>query len=144
VRSGPTSQRCRLNPLGHDHRIVDPDERLVALSQPDVVFFVFFLWPGRAGDKTSRAYVSRSGFGDRVWFYQAVDLRTEVWQIGEDVRHQVRLLHVVRTKRKGEDAEGHHTGVPQLATNTGIVAPRIFQDDTPEDKRAARRRLRKV
>ena len=32
----------------------------------------------------------------------------------------------------------------RASTNTGIVVPRIFQDDTPEDKRAVQAPLRQV
>jgi len=75
-------------------------------------------------------------FGDRFWVYQIVDLRTDSFvQLGKMYGTTPGFYLLVGPNWKGRRAEGHHQSLP-LSHNTGIVAPRVFLDDTPEDKRA--------
>ena len=75
-------------------------------------------------------------FGDRFWVYQVVDLRTDsVVQLGKMYGTTPGFYLLVGPDWKGEVPKGI-TKVFRSSTNTGFVAPRVFQDDTPEDKRA--------
>ncbi len=83
-------------------------------------------------------------FGDRFWVYQAVDLRTDSFvQLGKMYDTKPGFYLLVGPNWKGEAPKGI-TKVFRASTNTGVVVPRIFQDDTPEDKRAVQAPLRQV
>jgi hypothetical protein len=83
-------------------------------------------------------------FGDRFWVYQAVDLRTDSFvQLGKMYDTKPGFYLLVGPNWKGEPPKGI-TKMFRASTNTGVVAPRIFQDDTAEDKRAVQAPLRQV
>ena len=75
-------------------------------------------------------------FGDRFWVYQMVDLRTDSFvQLGKMYGTTPGFYLLVGPNWHGEVPKGI-TEVFRSSTNTGFVAPRVVQDDTPEDKRA--------
>ena len=75
-------------------------------------------------------------FGDRFWVYQIVDLRTDSFvQLGKMYGTTPGFYLLVGPDWNGEVPKGV-TRVFRASTKTGLVAPRIVQDDTPEDKRA--------
>ncbi|HEX9521319.1 MAG TPA: DUF1254 domain-containing protein [Reyranella sp.] len=138
VRSGPTV-RAPLNRLGMITDTVDPAERLVACPNQDVVYGL-----GVLALDVSPVVIQVPDFGDRFWVYQAVDLRTDSFvQLGRMYDTKPGFYLLVGPNWKGETPKGI-TKVFRASTNTGIVAPRIFQDDTSEDKRAIQAPLRQV
>jgi hypothetical protein len=138
VRSGPTVS-APLNRLGMITDYVDPAERLVACPNQDVVYGL-----GVLALDISPVVIQVPDFGDRFWVYQAVDLRTDSFvQLGKMYDTKPGFYLLVGPNWKGETPKGI-TKVFRASTNTGIVAPRIFQDDMPEDKRAVQAPLRQV
>ena len=110
---------------------VDPDERSVACPNQDVVYGI-----GALALDVSPVVIQVPDFGDRFWVYQVVDLaHRQLRSDRQDVRHHAGLLSAGRADWKGEVPKGI-TKVFRSPTNTGIAAPRVAQNDTPEDKRA--------
>jgi hypothetical protein len=120
------------NQLGMLTDYIDPEERVVACPNQDVVYGIGVL----ALDQ-SPVVVQVPDFGSRFWVYQIVDLRTDSFaELGTmyDTRPGFYLL--VGPDWKGAVPTGI-TKVFRSMTNTGIVIPRVFQEDAPEDKLAA-------
>ena len=75
-------------------------------------------------------------FGDRFWVYQVVDLRTDSFaDLGKMYGTKPGFYLLVGPELEGEVPKGI-TKVFRSTTNTGFVIPRVFQDDTAEDKKA--------
>jgi hypothetical protein len=120
-----------LNRLGMLTDYIDPSERIVACPNQDVVYGAGFL----ALDQ-SPVVVQVPDFGDRFWVYQVVDTRTDSFvQIGKMYATTPGFYLLVGPDWRGEVPKGI-TKVFHSPTSTGAVFPRVFQDDTPEDKRA--------
>jgi hypothetical protein len=118
---------------------VAPDERLVACPNQDVVYGA-----GALALDLSPVVVQVPDFGDRFWVYQAVDLRTDHFvQLGKMYGTTPGFYLLVGPNWKGEVPKGITT-VFRSPTNTGFIGPRIFQNDTPEDKKAIQTVLRQV
>ena len=110
---------------------IDPLERAVACPNQDVVYGL-----GLLALEQSPVVVQVPDFGDRFWVYQIVDLRTDSFvQLGKMYGSKPGFYLLVGPAWSGEVPKGI-TKVFRCSSNTGLVAPRIFQDDTPEDKRA--------
>lgn len=110
---------------------VDPTERAVACPNQDVVYGI-----GALALDVSPVVVQVPDFGDRFWVYQIVDLRTDSFvQLGKMYGTKPGFYLLVGPGFDGEVPKGI-TRVFRSSTNSGLVAPRVFQDDTPEDKRA--------
>ncbi|MGF6174272.1 DUF1254 domain-containing protein [Ensifer sp. 4252] len=118
---------------------VEPDERLVACPNQDVVYGAGFL----ALD-TSPVVIQVPDFKDRFWVYQVVDLRTDSFaQLGKMYGTQPGFYLLVGPNWRGEVPKGI-TKVFRASTNTGNVIPRVFQDDTAEDKAAVQEALKGI
>jgi hypothetical protein len=138
MRSGPTVS-APLNRLGMITDYVDPAERLVACPNQDVVYGL-----GVLALDISPVVIQVPDFGDRFWVYQAVDLRTDSFvQLGKMYDTKPGFYLLAGPNWKGEAPKGI-TKVFRASTNTGVVVPRIFQDESPEDKRAVQAPLRQV
>src|SRR5215813_11557937 len=110
---------------------VNPDQGLVACPNQDVVYGA-----GSIALELSPVVVQVPDFGDRFWVYQMVDLRTDSFvQLGKMYGTTPGFYLLVGPGWHGEIPKGI-TKVFRASTNTGFAAPRIFQDDTPEDKKA--------
>jgi hypothetical protein len=110
---------------------VDPEERSVACPNQDVVYGI-----GALALDVSPVVVQVPDFGDRFWVYQVVDLRTDSFvQLGKMYGATPGFYLLVGPNWNGEVPKGI-TKVFRSSTNTGLVAPRVAQNDTPEDKRA--------
>ncbi|MBR1224587.1 MULTISPECIES: DUF1254 domain-containing protein [unclassified Bradyrhizobium] len=109
---------------------VDPEERNVACPNQDVVYGL-----GMIALDVSPVVVQVPDFGDRFWVYQIVDLRTDSFvQLGKMYGTVPGFYLLVGPNWSGEVPKGI-TRVFRASSNTGLVAPRVFQDDTPQDKR---------
>jgi hypothetical protein len=110
---------------------VDPTERAIACPNQDVVYGI-----GPFALDLSPVVVQVPDFGDRFWVYQVVDTRTDSFaQLGKMYGTQPGFYLLAGPGWSGEVPKGI-TRVFRSSTNSGIVAPRVFQDDTPQDKRA--------
>ena len=75
-------------------------------------------------------------FGNRFWVYQAIDLRSDSFvQIGKMYGSTPGFHLLTGPNWHGEVPQGI-TEVFRASTNTGFIAPRIFMDDTAEDRQA--------
>jgi hypothetical protein len=130
VKSGALLQ-SPLNQIAMMTDYVDPEERAVACPNQDVVYGI-----GSLALDISPVVVQVPDFGDRFWVYQVVDLRTDSFaQLGKMYGTTPGFYLLVGPNWHGEIPKGI-TQIFRCSTNTGMIAPRIAQDDTPEDKRA--------
>src|SRR5262249_10218459 len=130
VKAGPLITPP-LNQIAMLTDYVDPDERAGACPKQDVVYGI-----GSLALDMSPVVIQVPDFGDRFWLYQIVDLRTDSFvQLGKMYGTTPGFYLLVGPHWKGEVPQGI-TKVFRSPTSTGMVAPRVFQNDTPEDKRA--------
>jgi hypothetical protein len=74
-------------------------------------------------------------FGERFWVYQIVDERTDSFvHLGSIYETKPGFYLLIGRDWHGEVPKGI-TQVFRSSSNTGIVGPRVFLDDTPEDLR---------
>jgi hypothetical protein len=110
---------------------VMPDERAVACPNQDVVYGI-----GALALDVSPVVIQVPDFGDRFWVYQVVDLRTDSFvQLGKMYGTTPGFYLLAGPNWNGDTPKGI-SRVFRSSTNSGLVAPRIAQEDTPEDKRA--------
>lgn len=120
-----------LNKFGMLTDYIEPEERLVACPNQDVVYGA-----GSLALDLSPVVVQVPDFGGRFWVYQMVDLRTDGFvQLGKMYATTPGFYLLVGPNWQGDIPKGI-TKIFRSPTNTGFVAPRVFQDDTPEDKKA--------
>jgi hypothetical protein len=110
---------------------IEPEERLVACPNQDVVYGA-----GSLALDLSPVVIQVPDFGDRFWVYQMVDLRTDGFaQLGKMYGTTPGFYLLVGPNWRGDIPKGI-TQIFRSPTNTGFAAPRVFQDDTAEDKKA--------
>lgn len=120
-----------LNRLSMLSDYVEPTERDVACPNQDVVY-----GGGVLALDQSPAVVQVPDFGKRFWVYQVVDMRTDSFaDLGAMYGTKPGFYLMVGPGWKGDMPRGI-TGVFRSKTQTAFVVPRVFQDDTPEDKQA--------
>ncbi len=125
VPVAPVNRLCMLTDY------IEPEQRIVACPNQDVVYGA-----GVLGLELSPVVIQVPDFGDRFWVYQLVDLRTDGFvQLGKMYGTTPGFYLLVGPNWKGEVPKGI-TKVFRSTTNSGFVAPRVFQDDTPEDRKA--------
>ena len=136
--SGPVPV-APLNRLAMLTDYIEPEERIVACPNQDVVYGAGVL----ALDQ-SPVVIQVPDFGDRFWVYQVVDDRTDSFvQLGKMYATTPGFYLLVGPNWHGDVPKGI-TKVFRSSTNTGFVAPRVFQDDTPEDKHAVQAVLQQI
>lgn len=115
---------------------IAPDERMVACPNQDVVYGFSVL----ALDQ-SPVVVQVPDFGKRFWVYQVVDLGTDSFaELGKMYGTKPGFYLLVGPDWKGSVPKGI-TKVFRARSNTGVVIPRVFQDDTAADKQAVQASL---
>lgn len=130
VLSGPL-MFAPLNELVMLTDYVDPTERAIACPNQDVVYGI-----GLLALDVSPVVIQVPDFGERFWVYQIVDLRTDSFvKLGKMHGTKPGFYLLAGPDWKGEVPPGI-TQVFRATTNTGLAAPRVFQDDTPQDKKA--------
>jgi len=118
---------------------VAPEERIVACPNQDVVY-----GGGSLALEQSAVVVQVPDFGDRFWVFQAVDTRTDSFaHLGKMYGTTPGFYLLVGPNWRGDVPKGI-TQVFRSSTNTGFFAPRVFQDDTPQDKLAVQTPLRTI
>lgn len=135
---GPVVQ-APLNRLTMFTDYAPPDQRIVACANQDVVYGM-----GAIALDLSPVVVQVPDFGERFWVYQIVDLRTDSFvQLGKMYNTTPGFYLLAGPEWQGEVPRGI-TKVFRSPTHTGIVAPRIAQNDTPEDRKAIQAPLKEV
>ncbi|MET0757194.1 MAG: DUF1214 domain-containing protein [Mycobacterium sp.] len=120
-----------LNRLAMLTDYVAPEERLVACPNQDVVY-----GGGSMALERCAVVMQVPDFGNRFWVYQVTDTRTDSFvQLGKMYATTPGFYLLVGPNWQGEVPAGI-AAVFRSPTNTGLVAPRIFMDDTDEDRRA--------
>lgn len=110
---------------------VSPEERLVACPNQDVVYGF-----GLLDFNQEPVVIQVPDFGDRFWVYQVVDERTDSFaQLGKMYGTKPGFYLLTGPDWKGTVPSGI-AGVFHATTRLGVVIPRIFQDDTAEDRKA--------
>jgi hypothetical protein len=136
--SGPLIQ-APLNRFGMLTDYVIPTERAVACPNQDVVYGI-----GALALDQSPVVIQVPDFGKRFWVYQIVDLRTDGFaQLGQMYDTKPGFYLLVGPEWAGETPKGI-AKVFHSSTNTGIVGPRVFMDDTPEDRLAIQSAIQSV
>src|SRR5450631_2668724 len=110
---------------------ISPEERFVTCPNQDVVYGAGFF----TLDKEPIVFQVPE-FGDRFWVFPLYDARTdEISNIGKQYETKPGFYLLVGPDWKGEAPAGI-TGVVRSSTNLVMAIPRIFMDDTPEDRKA--------
>jgi hypothetical protein len=131
-----------VSPVGHVSMLTDyisADERLVTCPNQDTVYGAGFQHVN-----TQPVVVQVPDFGNRFFTYQIADARTNSFgNIGKQYGTKPGFYLVVGPEWKGDVPAGI-TGVLHSSTDLVAVFPRVFQDDTPEDKAAIQPLLNQV
>lgn len=110
---------------------VAPEQRFITSPNQDVVYGAGFLALDR-----EPVVLQVPDFGDRFWVYQIVDQRSDSFAaLGRQYASKTGMYLLVGPGWKGETPAGI-TAVFLSSTNLGAVFPRIFMDDTSEDRKA--------
>ncbi len=119
------------NQIGMLHDYIDPSERAVACPNQDVVYGQCVLALDR-----EPFVLQVPDFGDRFWVYQIVDQRTDSFaNIGKMYGTKPGMYLLVGPGWSGTPPKGI-SGVFRCSTTLGMVIPRVFKDDTPQDLEA--------
>lgn len=129
-------------PTGYVGMLTDyiaPDQHFVTCPNQDTVYGAGFM----ALDKQP-VIVQVPDFGTRFFTYQIVDHRTDSFaSIGRQYNTKPGHYLLVGPNWKGDVTAGINA-VFRSSTDLAAVFPRVFQDDTPEDKMAIQRALNQV
>lgn len=110
---------------------ISPDQRFVTCPNQDVVYGMGFY----ALDKEPIVF-QVPDFGDRFWVYALYDARTDQFaEIGKAYGTKPGFYLMVGPDWQGETPAGI-TAVVRSSTELAASAPRIFLNDTPEDREA--------
>ncbi|MBB3933380.1 hypothetical protein GGR25_004453 [Kaistia hirudinis] len=117
--------------IGMLHDYIAPDERFVVCPNQDVVYGLGFF----DLDKEP-SVIQVPDFGDRFWVYALYDQRTDQFgELGKPYATKPGFYLMVGPNWNGEVPEGI-TGVVRSSTSLANAVPRIFQNDTDEDRAA--------
>jgi hypothetical protein len=117
--------------VGMLHDYITPEERLVACPNQDVVYGF-----GAIDARRGPSVVQVPDFGGRFWVYQVVDQRTDSFvHLGAMYQTKPGLYLVAPETWAGEVPEGI-AGVFRFDTRIAVCIPRVFMDDTAEDRAA--------
>ncbi len=110
---------------------VNPEERNIACPNQDVVYGL-----GLVTLDVTPVVVQVPDFGARFWVYQIVDLRTDSFaQLGK-MHGTTPGFYLLAGPNWQDEVPKGITRVFRASSSTALVAPRIFQDDTAEDRLA--------
>ena len=119
------------NHIGMLADYIRPEERIVACPNQDVVYGF-----GPLDANLGPAVVQVPDFGDRFWVYQVVNQRTDSFvQLGKMYGTKPGHYLLAPESWDGEVPEGI-VDVFRYDTRCGVAIPRVFLDDTPEDRAA--------
>lgn len=125
--------------LGMLHDYITPDETFVTCPNQDVVYGLGFF---SLDEEPVIAQVP--DFGDRFWVYAMYDQRTDQFgQLGKPYASKPGFYLLVGPNWKGEKPAGVEAIIrsPTALANT---IPRVFMDDTAEDRAAIQEKLNQI
>jgi hypothetical protein len=117
--------------IGMLHDYLEPSQRFIACPNQDVGYGLGFF------DLDEEPMVVQvPDFGDRFWVYAAYDQRTDQFgQLGQPYGTEPGFYLLVGPNWDGETPDGI-TGVVQSSTSLANIVPRVFMNDTDEDRKA--------
>jgi hypothetical protein len=125
--------------VGMLHDYIEPSETFVTCPNQDVVYGLGFF---SLDEEPVVAQVP--DFGDRFWVYALYDARTDQFgEIGKPYGTKPGFYLLAGPRWKGLKPAGI-TEIVRCPTSLANAVPRIFQDDTPEDKRAIQSAINQV
>jgi hypothetical protein len=117
--------------IGMLHDYIEPSQRFIACPNQDVVYGLGFF-----DLDTEPVVVQVPDFGDRFWVYAAYDQRTDQFgELGKPYGTEPGFYLLAGPNWDGEVPDGI-TGVIRSSTSLANIVPRIFQNDTDEDRKA--------
>ncbi|MCD2444148.1 DUF1214 domain-containing protein [Agromyces sp. SYSU K20354] len=127
------------NHVGMLHDYIRPEERIVACPNQDVVYGF-----GPLDANLGPAVVQVPDFGDRFWVYQVVNQRTDSFvELGKMYGTKPGHYLLAPEGWDGAVPDGI-AGVFRYDTRCGVVIPRVFMDDTPEDRESVQPFLNQI
>jgi hypothetical protein len=125
--------------IGMLHDYIEPSETFVTCPNQDVVYGLGFF------ELDSEPVVIQvPDFGTRFWVYALYDQRTDQFgHVGKPYGTKPGFYLLAGPKWRGSKPAGI-TEVVRSSTRLANAIPRIFQDDTPEDKKAIQSVLNQV
>jgi hypothetical protein len=113
------------------HDYITPGQKLVACPNQDVVYGFGIIDAGRGP-----SVVQVPDFGDRFWLYQGVDQRTDSFvRMGAMYQTTPGLYLLAPMSWDGAVPDGI-AGVFRFGTRIAACIPRVFMDDTSDDRAA--------
>jgi hypothetical protein len=110
---------------------IEPSETFVTCPNQDVVYGLGFF-----SLDEEPVVIQVPEFGDRFWVYALYDARTDQFgHLGKPYGSKPGFYLLVGPRWRGLKPDGI-TDVLRCSTSLANAIPRIFQDDTPEDKKA--------
>jgi hypothetical protein len=117
--------------LGMLHDYIEPSETFVTCPNQDVVYGLGFF---SLDEEPVVAQVP--DFGDRFWVYALYDARTDQFgNLGKPYQSKPGFYLLVGPNWKGDKPDGIEA-VIRSPTELANGIPRVFMDDTPEDRKA--------
>ena len=127
------------NQLSMLHDYIEPSERAVACPNQDVVYGQGVLALDR-----EPFVIQVPNFGERFWVFMSVDQRTDSFaNIGKMYGTKPGAYLLVGPDWSGTKPKGINE-VFRCSTKLGMVIPRVFKDDTPEDLEAVQDILNQI
>jgi hypothetical protein len=125
--------------VGMLHDYIVPEETFVTCPNQDVVYGLGFF------DLDKEPVIAQvPDFGDRFWVYALYDQRTDQFgELGKPYGTKPGFYLLVGPKWNGKVPDSI-AGVVRASTSLANAIPRIFQDDTAEDKAAIQSVIDKV
>jgi hypothetical protein len=118
---------------------IDPDQTFIACPNQDVAYGLGFF----ALDEEP-VVIQAPDFGDRFWTYALYDARTDQFaNVGKAYGTKPGFYLLVGPNWRGEAPKGV-TEVIRCSTGLANAIPRVFMDDTPEDKAAIQKVLDQI
>lgn len=125
--------------IGMLHDYIEPSETFVTCPNQDVVYGLGFF-----DLDTEPVVIQVPNFGSRFWVYALYDQRTDQFgRVGKPYGTKPGFSLLVGPKWKGRKPAGI-TEIVRSSTRLANAIPRIFQDDTPEDRKAIQSVLNQV
>lgn len=117
--------------IGMLHDYIEPSERFVVCPNQDVVYGLGFF-----DLDTEPVVVQVPDFGDRFWVYAAYDQRTDQFgELGKPYGTAPGFYLLAGPDWDGDVPDGIND-VIRASTSLANIVPRVFQNDTEEDRKA--------
>lgn len=117
--------------IGMLHDYIEPSERFIVCPNQDVVYGLGFF-----DLDTEPVVVQVPDFGDRFWVYAAYDQRTDQFgELGAPYGTKPGFYLLAGPDWQGDVPDGINA-VIRSRTSLANIVPRVFQNDTDEDRKA--------